>query len=104
MDRHEIINLLEQHMSELSRFGVKKIGIFGSAVRNEMKNSSDIDFIVEFEENRGGFKDFGKLVDFLENLFGRKVDILTPAGLNTIRIKSVRKEIKREIIYVQEKQ
>jgi len=39
------------------------------------------------------------LVGFLEKLFGRKVDILTPDGIESIRIKHVKEEIKREIKY-----
>ena len=40
------------------------------------------------------------LVDFLEEFFGREVDILTPDGIDSVRIKHVREEIKRETEYV----
>ena len=87
-------------MDELKRFGVKKIGIFGSFARNEAGEESDVDIIVEFEEERGGFKDFAGLVEFLEKLFKREVDILTPVGIETIRIRSVKERIKKEVLYV----
>ncbi|GAB6073198.1 nucleotidyltransferase [Venenivibrio stagnispumantis] len=74
--KNEILNILQKNKEELKKFGVKRIGIFGSAVRNELKKDSDIDFIVEFEENRGDMKDFIGVIEFLENLFNRNVEVL----------------------------
>ncbi|RKZ26399.1 nucleotidyltransferase, partial [bacterium] len=42
------MNLLEKNRDKIKQYGVKKIGIFGSYVRNEQTNISDIDIIVEF--------------------------------------------------------
>jgi len=100
MKKEEIKKLLKENEEKLKSFGVKKIGIFGSAVRDEIREDSDIDIVVEFDKDRGGFKDFGGLIEFLENLLNRNVDILTPGGIESIRIKSVRERIKREIEYV----
>jgi len=98
--KNEILNILQKNKEELKKFGVKRIGIFGSAVRNELKKDSDIDFIVEFEENRGDMKDFIGVIEFLENLFNRNVDILTPSGIENIRIKYIKESILRELEYV----
>ncbi len=100
MKKNDVLQILRENMNELKRFGVKKIGIFGSFARNEAKEESDIDIVVEFEKGRGGVKDFAGLVEFLENLLRREVDILTPMGIETIRIKSVRERIKKEVFYV----
>ena len=100
MKRDDILRTLKNNMDELKRFGVKRIGIFGSFARNEAGEESDVDIIVEFEEERGGFEDFGGLVEFLEKLFKREVDILTPVGIETIRIRSVKERIKKEVLYV----
>lgn len=100
MRKEEIIELLKSSKEKLREYGVKRIGIFGSAARDELGQESDIDIVVEFEENRGGFKDFGGVIEFLEQLFGREVDILTPRGIDSIRIKPVRERIKREVEYV----
>jgi predicted nucleotidyltransferase len=100
MKRDDILRTLKNNMDELERFGVKRIGIFGSFARNEAGEESDVDIIVEFEEERGGFEDFGGLVEFLEKLFKREVDILTPVGIETIRIRSVKERIKKEVLYV----
>jgi len=40
------------------------------------------------------------LVEYLENLFGRSVDVLTPAGIESIRNDEIKKSIKQGIIYV----
>lgn len=100
MRKEEVIRILRENIDKIREFGVKRIGIFGSVARDEANEESDIDFVVEFEENRGGMKDFIGLIDYLENLFGREVDLLTPSGIESIRIKSVRERIKKELEYV----
>ena len=100
MNKEEIIRKIRENRKKIESFGVKKIGIFGSIVRGEAKEDSDIDIVVEFERGKATFKNVCGLVDFLEELFGKKVDILTPDGIESIRIKHVKEEIKREIEYV----
>ena len=101
MNRKEIINVLKEHEDEFKkRFGVKRIGLFGSFSRDEGKEDSDIDIVVEFEEGMATFKNFGGLAEYLENLFGRPVDILTPMGIESIRIDEIKESIKREVVYV----
>ena len=99
MDKEEILMKIRENREKIRSFGVKRIGIFGSAVRGEMSEDSDVDIVVEFERGKATFKNVCGLVDFLEKLFGRKVDILTPDGIESIRIKHVKEEIKREIKY-----
>ncbi len=94
----EIIDVLRDHEDILRKYTVKKIGLFGSFVRGEQREDSDIDFLVEFEEPT--FDNFMDLVFYLEALFGRKVEILTPEGVKSIRIKEVAKNIEREVNYV----
>ncbi len=100
MRKEEVVELLRQNRDKLREFGVKRVGIFGSAVRDELREDSDIDLVVEFEKDRGGFRDFGGVVEFFETLFKRKVDVLTPGGIESIRIKSVKERIKKEVEYV----
>lgn len=64
------------------RYGVKELSLFGSAVRGEMHPESDIDIMVEFEPSaRVGLVKFESLVEELESLAGRKVDLVTKRGL-----------------------
>ncbi|MDI6786613.1 MAG: nucleotidyltransferase family protein [bacterium] len=99
MDKKEITHLIREYYTVLaSEYGVSKIGIFGSVVKGTMKEDSDLDIFVEF--NRPiGFK-FVRLVEYLESLFGRKVDVLTKDGIENIRVKDVSKNIKRTLTYV----
>lgn len=77
------------------RFGVKKIGIFGSVARGEAKDESDVDVLVEFERGKTSFDNFMDLSFFLESLFGRKVDLITTTGLH----KYIRPYVKKEVIW-----
>ncbi|MEW6773315.1 MAG: nucleotidyltransferase domain-containing protein [Bacteroidota bacterium] len=99
MTKEEILHILQQNKDILKKFKVKKIGIFGSAVKNELNKYSDIDFVVEFEQGEASIKNFGGLVLFLENTFHRPVDLLTIKGVENIRIKSIKHQIMKSIEY-----
>ncbi|MBU3968095.1 MAG: nucleotidyltransferase family protein [Euryarchaeota archaeon] len=77
------------------RFGVKKIGVFGSMVRGEANMESDVDVLVEFESTKKSFDNFMDLSFFLEDLFGKKVDLITTSGLD----KYIRPYVEREVIW-----
>jgi predicted nucleotidyltransferase len=79
-------------------FGIKRIGLFGSFSTNTANKNSDIDLLVEFNKPIG-FK-FMALAEYLENKLGRKVDLLTPDGIETIRIKHLAENIKKSVVYV----
>jgi uncharacterized protein len=101
----EILDILREHRDILNKYKVKRIGLFGSYAKGDQRRKSDIDLLVEFDmtafdENfRGLFDNFMDLSSYLENLFGKKVDILTPVSVDSIRIKEVSEEIKRSVIY-----
>lgn len=93
-----IIKKLKQELPFLKdKFGIRKIGIFGSFAKGLHGKDSDIDIIVEFEKPIG--LAFVDLADYIENLFGKKVDLLTPEGIRSIRIKKVALDIEKSIIY-----
>ena len=94
----EIIEALKKRSDILRKYTVRRIGLFGSYARGEQRKHSDIDFLVEFEEP--SFDNFMGLSYYLEDLFGRKVEILTPAGIESIRINQIKEEIKKSIVYV----
>ena len=87
----EILRLLKSNKNILRKYKVKKIGLFGSYVRKEQKVRSDIDFLVELEEP--DFDNFMDLVFYLENLFGRKVDLITEGSLSPYIRPYVEKEV-----------
>lgn len=95
-----IMRILKEHKEELKRdFSVKKIGVFGSYTREEQTPESDIDIYVEFDIKNLTFDKYLKLIDYLEKLLGRKIDLITKFGVETIRIPYIKEEIKRSLIY-----
>jgi predicted nucleotidyltransferase len=81
-----------------TEYGVTKIGLFGSYAKGTADEESDIDLVVEFERPLG-FK-FIEMIEYLEQLLGKKVEVLTLTGIEDIRIPQVAQEIKASIIYV----
>lgn len=78
----ELFHQILSHKTDILSYGVKRLGIFGSFVRNENDNASDIDFLVEFEQGKKNYKNFIGLAFYLEELSGRKVDLLTEQSLS----------------------
>ena len=78
----QLLQLIIANQEKIKRFGVTKLGLFGSFVRNEQNDKSDIDFIIEFEQSKKSYKNFIGLAEFLESLLGRKVEIITPQSLS----------------------
>lgn len=71
-----ILTKLEENKATIKKYGVKKIGLFGSYLRNEQKSTSDIDILVEFEKGKITFDNYMDLKFLLEDLFKRKVDLV----------------------------
>lgn len=81
-NKEQIFRLIQLNQQQIRSFGVKKIGLFGSYAKNQQTDDSDIDFIVEFEKDKKSYSSYIKLAFFLEDLFGRKVDLLTNKSLS----------------------
>lgn len=97
--RNSTLELIKKNYSYLSdEFGIEKIGIFGSVAKGTETKNSDIDIVVKFGKPIG--LKFIELVEYLENLFDKKVDILTIEGIKNIRFKEIADDIKRNTIYV----
>ena len=96
-DKNQIVDLLKQNSQELGKFGVSRIGVFGSFVTGQQTENSDVDLIVEFNAGQKNFRNFMGTASFAENLLGRKVDLLTPQSLSPY----ITPHIEKEIVYVQ---
>lgn len=92
------MTLRKQYPYLAKTYGVKRIGVFGSYAKGISHEKSDIDLVAEFERPIG--LKFVELTEYLENLFNRPVDVLTPAGIDNIRNKRIAKEIRESILYV----
>jgi uncharacterized protein len=92
----KILNLIKSHEKFIqTKFHVKKLGLFGSAARDQAKAGSDLDFLVEFEPEYETFDNYMELKFFLEDLFQRPIDLVTPESLRP-RMKAM---ILEEVIY-----
>jgi len=81
--KKELLNLLLSKGEVIRSFGVKELNLFGSFKNDQLINKeSDIDLLVEFEEGKKSYDNFIDLNYFLEELTGRKVELLTYQSLS----------------------
>lgn len=96
MKRDDILSRLRERRREISeRFGVERVGLFGSAARDELREDSDVDVLVSFRD-QATFDGYMGLKFYLEDLFGRKVDLVTEKGLKP----RARTHVERDLIRV----
>lgn len=77
-----IFQRILDEQKQLAFYGVKNIGLFGSFVRGDQTPLSDIDVLVEFTPEKHTFDNFMEVVFLLENILGRKVELITPEALS----------------------
>lgn len=95
-EKSEFVTRLNGVLPEIrERFGVAKIGIFGSTARREERPDSDVDVLVEFAPGQTTFRNFMGLAFYLEDLFGRKVDLLTVGGIDP----PIRQDVESEVVW-----
>jgi predicted nucleotidyltransferase len=76
---------------------VQRIGLFGSYATGRQTREIDIDFVVEFGQPT--YDNFTGLSRALSKLFGRKVDVITPDGLDGIRVRGIAESIRKALAY-----
>ncbi len=81
-DKNQVMTLLKAHRRELQQLGVKRCGLFGSFLREQQNDESDIDLLIEFVPEHKSFDNFMRLAFFLEETLGRKVELVTPESLS----------------------
>ncbi len=95
MTKDEILEQLRRIKTELAeRYAITQIGIFGSVARNEDRQTSDIDIVVHMSPN---LLKRVRLKAELENLFGKKVDVIRYRNSMNPYLKA---RIDRDVIYV----
>ncbi len=95
INKEDILKKLKKLKNEIkANYRVKTIGLFGSYVNNKQKDTSDIDFLVEFEDDADLFHFIG-LSRYLEELFNTKVDVVSKPSLK----KELKQQILQEVIY-----
>ncbi|MHA1505807.1 MAG: nucleotidyltransferase family protein [Candidatus Asgardarchaeia archaeon] len=77
----DVLKIISDNWNEIKKFGVKKLWVFGSYIRGEQKEKSDLDVLVEFEKGRKTFDNYMGLKFFLEEILGIEVDLITVKAL-----------------------
>jgi len=94
--KEDILRLLSERRDEIKkRFGVVRIGLFGSLARGEERAGSDVDILVEFEEPT--FDAYVELKFYLEELFGREVDLVIESDVKP----ALREKIMGEVAFAE---
>jgi len=97
VNAEEVLKCLEDLMPLLQqRYGVVRIGLFGSTVRGERAEDSDVDLLVKIEDPQFSLIDFVSLKHFLEESLGCRVDLVMEEALKP----TLRESILNEVIYV----
>ena len=94
--KDEILSLIQKNRKEIEAFGVKRLGLFGSFVREEQNEGSDIDLLVEFDPHKKTFDNFIHLSFFLEELLKYHVELVTPESMSPY----IKPYITKEVEYV----
>ena len=93
-----IINQLLNHKEQIRQCGIARLGLFGSYVREQQTENSDIDIYIEFAEKAENFDNFMQICFLLDDLFSEKrVEVVTQNGLSPY----IGAHILNEVQYVQ---
>lgn len=97
ISKEQILGFFKEHKQEFEQhYGVKSIGLFGSIVRDELREDSDIDIAIEMDLAKKNLRNFMAFQKLLEEEFGRRIDLGIESSLKDF----VRRRIAKEIIYV----
>lgn len=91
MKKQEILDLLREHRGEFRQFGAKSLALFGSFAREEARQDSDIDLLVDFN-SPPTFEAYMNLKFYLEDLLGRAVDLVPRKTLKPRLLPQVERE------------
>jgi predicted nucleotidyltransferase len=81
-NKQSLLSLLKANGQKIRSFGVLNLSLFGSFSTGKLHTDSDVDLLVEFDPQKKNYDNFIDLSFFLEDLLGRKVEIITPQSLS----------------------
>jgi len=96
MKRDKAISRLKQHEADLKRLGVEHLYMFGSTVRGEAKDVSDVDLFFDYQRGKLGLFELMDVKEYAANILGHKTDIMTRDSLH----KTLRQQIEETAIRV----
>ncbi|MBM4040853.1 MAG: nucleotidyltransferase [Planctomycetes bacterium] len=80
--KQDVLKALRASGARIKALGIRRIGLFGSFVRDEARPDSDVDILVTFEPGRKSFDGFIELSLLLEEILQRRVELLTTESLS----------------------
>lgn len=91
------MSTIRNHKTELGKFGVQSVGLFGSYARGEQSDKSDVDILIDFYPDKENFDNYMALCDYLDALFkDKKIEVVTKNGLSP----HIGPAILKEVLYV----
>ena len=95
--KENIISTIKFHKPELSKLGVQNVGLFGSYLRDQQSDKSDIDLLIDFKPEMENFDNYMAVYDMFENIFkNEKIEIVTKNGLSQF----IGPKILKDVMYV----
>lgn len=94
-DKHAVLQRLRSAGPQLAPLGVRSLGLFGSFVRGQQTAASDVDILVEFAPGRRTFDNFMDTAFLLEDLLGRRVELVTVESLSPYIGPHILREVER---------
>lgn len=92
-----ILTTIKNNKPEFIKLGIRNIGLFGSYVRDEQSDKSDIDILIDFEPDKENFDNYMAVYDIFERLFkNERIEIVTKNGLSQY----IGPRILNEVLYV----
>lgn len=95
-NKEGVLTILAGNQARIKSLGIKRLGLFGSYVKGKQNIQSDIDLLVEFEEGKKTFDNFIQLSFLLEDILGKKIELVTPESLSPY----IKPKIAKEVEYV----
>jgi predicted nucleotidyltransferase len=81
-NKQSLLALLKANGQKLRSFGVLNLSLFGSFITGKLNADSDVDLLIEFDPQQKSYDNFMDLSFFLEELLGRRVEVVTPQSLS----------------------
>ena len=95
MDQKQVVKRIRANQARLTELGVASLSLFGSVARGDSTDDSDIDLLVRFD-GRASFDRYMDLKLFLEDLLGRRVDLVTEQALR----EEIRAHVEQDLLRV----
>ena len=93
LNKESLLALITSNGHKRRLHGVKTLGLFGSFSNNKQTEQSDVDLLVDFEPEKETYRNFINFAYFMEELIGRKVEIVTSDGLSPYIGTKILKEV-----------